>query len=134
MSTLTDATNAQVVSESESRRADDTDNTHTMFAIARVGLRPAAVRSVLARLPQQPARLVSTSTTRAATPASGPVSVGSAPAGPRRPTHSESEHLPLVDYSKGPSALDKAANVFFFTEILRGEPRVRDRARAGNTS
>lgn len=25
------------------------------------------------------------------------------------------------DYSKGPSALDKAGNMFFFTEILRGE-------------
>lgn len=25
------------------------------------------------------------------------------------------------DYSKGPSALDKAAQLFFFTEILRGE-------------
>jgi hypothetical protein len=25
------------------------------------------------------------------------------------------------DYSKGPSALDKAAQVFFFTEIVRGE-------------
>lgn len=25
------------------------------------------------------------------------------------------------DYSKGPSALDKAAQMFFFTEILRGE-------------
>ena len=24
------------------------------------------------------------------------------------------------DYSKGPSALDKAAQLFFFTEILRG--------------
>ena len=26
-----------------------------------------------------------------------------------------------VDYSKGPSALDKASRLFFFTEILRGE-------------
>jgi len=25
------------------------------------------------------------------------------------------------DYSKGPSALDKAAHLFFFTEIVRGE-------------
>lgn len=25
------------------------------------------------------------------------------------------------DYSKGPSALDKASQLFFFTEILRGE-------------
>ncbi|KAL8279874.1 hypothetical protein RQP46_007724 [Phenoliferia psychrophenolica] len=92
---------------------------------ARIGLaplmRPVTARAMLVRLPQQPARLVSTSSTRAATPAaSGPNPVGATPAGPRRPTHSESEHLPLVDYSKGPSALDKAANVFFFTEILRG--------------
>lgn len=27
----------------------------------------------------------------------------------------------VVDYSKGPSALDKASSLFFFTEILRGE-------------
>lgn len=26
------------------------------------------------------------------------------------------------DYSKGPSALDKASRLFFFTEILRGRP------------
>jgi NADH dehydrogenase (ubiquinone) Fe-S protein 8 len=29
--------------------------------------------------------------------------------------------LQYADYSKGPSALDKAAQLFFFTEILRGE-------------
>jgi len=29
--------------------------------------------------------------------------------------------LPQVDYSKGPSALDKASQLFFFTEIVRGE-------------
>lgn len=28
--------------------------------------------------------------------------------------------MPLPDYSKGPSALDKASQLFFFTEILRG--------------
>lgn len=28
---------------------------------------------------------------------------------------------PYPDYSKGPSALDKASQLFFFTEILRGE-------------
>jgi NADH dehydrogenase (ubiquinone) Fe-S protein 8 len=28
--------------------------------------------------------------------------------------------LQYADYSKGPSALDKAAQLFFFTEILRG--------------
>lgn len=37
---------------------------------------------------------------------------------------SESASTPAArfpDYSKGPSALDKAAQMFFFTEILRGE-------------
>jgi len=29
--------------------------------------------------------------------------------------------LQYADYSKGPSALDKAAQLFFFTEILRGQ-------------
>jgi hypothetical protein len=29
--------------------------------------------------------------------------------------------IQFEDYSKGPSALDKAAQLFFFTEILRGE-------------
>jgi NADH dehydrogenase (ubiquinone) Fe-S protein 8 len=28
--------------------------------------------------------------------------------------------LDYPDYSKGPSALDKASRLFFFTEILRG--------------
>lgn len=105
--------------------------THHTTMLSRLGLnpllRPVVARSILARVPQPAARLVSTSSARAATPASGPVQVGGAPAGPKRPTHAESEHLPLVDYSKGPSALDKAANVFFFTEILRGELDLRSR-------
>lgn len=29
----------------------------------------------------------------------------------------------VPDYSKGPSALDKASQLFFFTEIVRGEYR-----------
>lgn len=33
----------------------------------------------------------------------------------------EAGGLVYEDYSKGPSALDKAAQLFFFTEILRGE-------------
>lgn len=32
----------------------------------------------------------------------------------------EPEKAVTVDYSKGPSALDKASQLFFFTEILRG--------------
>lgn len=37
--------------------------------------------------------------------------------------HSEyaEEITTYPDYSKGPSALDKASQLFFFTEILRGE-------------
>jgi NADH dehydrogenase (ubiquinone) Fe-S protein 8 len=31
------------------------------------------------------------------------------------------EFTAYPDYSKGPSALDKASQLFFFTEILRGE-------------
>ena len=32
-----------------------------------------------------------------------------------------SQSVQPIDYSKGPSALDKAAQLFFFTEIVRGE-------------
>ncbi|SCZ91673.1 BZ3500_MvSof-1268-A1-R1_Chr5-1g07597 [Microbotryum saponariae] len=35
-----------------------------------------------------------------------------------------------VDYSKGPSALDKASSLFFFTEILRGMALVLEQVRA----
>ena len=31
-------------------------------------------------------------------------------------------NLPPTNYNQGPSALDKASRLFFFTEILRGEP------------
>lgn len=30
----------------------------------------------------------------------------------------------VVDYSKGPGALEKAAHLFFFTEIVRGESSI----------
>lgn len=33
----------------------------------------------------------------------------------------DEELQPYPDYSKGPSALDKASQLFFFTEILRGK-------------
>ncbi|CAD6883946.1 unnamed protein product, partial [Tilletia controversa] len=50
--------------------------------------------------------------------------------GPDALQHMPPQHIPSTvatatataqypDYSKGPSALDKAANLFFFTEILR---------------
>ncbi|KAM0749857.1 NADH-quinone oxidoreductase [Meredithblackwellia eburnea MCA 4105] len=47
---------------------------------------------------------------------SSPKSLYASPA-PHTPTPAAPAH---PDYSKGPSALDKAANVFFFTEIVRG--------------
>lgn len=57
---------------------------------------------------------------RLATPQSshqtGPTVPGYPPAAPIVPKRQEV----AVDYSKGPSALDKAASLFFFTEILRG--------------
>lgn len=36
-------------------------------------------------------------------------------------TDNPNEMRSYPDYSKGPSALDKASQLFFFTEILRGE-------------
>jgi NADH dehydrogenase (ubiquinone) Fe-S protein 8 len=39
-------------------------------------------------------------------------------------TKQAAAHPAVPDYSRGPSALDKAAQLFFFTEILRGEWRI----------
>jgi hypothetical protein len=41
------------------------------------------------------------------------------PAPPAAPVVPKAEQT-VADYSKGPSALDKASSLFFFTEILRG--------------
>ena len=42
-------------------------------------------------------------------------------AAPQHNTNSQQSNTPIYpDYSKGPSALDKAGELFFFTEILRG--------------
>ena len=43
--------------------------------------------------------------------------------GSSRPTDPNAGLEPYPDYSKGPSALDKAAQLFFFTEIFRGRRR-----------
>lgn len=60
----------------------------------------------------------------------GPTQLGShnhftAPEGIEVPPGSQSAleagQEPYPDYSKGPSAIDKAAQLFFFTEIFRGE-------------
>lgn len=73
------------------------NNIHTMsrpLTLARLALRPRpmAMPSVARAFSSSPARLAAPSNT---------------------PEN--------VDYSKGPSAIDKAAQLFFFTEIVRGE-------------
>lgn len=81
------------------------------------------------------ARLLSTSRPKSAQPISGPTQVeeglpkthvyygtgtldaqGAQLAGAQNPE----ELTTYPDYSKGPSAIEKAAKLFFFTEILRG--------------
>lgn len=85
---------------------------------------------------QQQLRALSTSPrTLLATPTTGPTQIHSA-ANPTPPitqtstldahgaqrlqAESEEGQVRYPDYSKGPSALDKASQLFFFTEILRG--------------
>lgn len=68
--------------------------------------------------------LSSTPINRLATPQTGPTRAGYAPAaelgsGAAPIVPKRAEIVP--DYSKGPSALDKASSLFFFTEIVRGE-------------
>jgi hypothetical protein len=57
-----------------------------------------------------------------ATPQTGPTHVGRDPHAAehvRKAVAQQQMYTP--DYSKGPSALDKASSLFFFTEIVRGE-------------
>ncbi|EIW71394.1 hypothetical protein TREMEDRAFT_42796 [Tremella mesenterica DSM 1558] len=65
------------------------------------------------------ANFSSTSFRLLATPQTGPQTVSSQPTRTPNPMES-SVKQEWPDYSKGPSALDKAAQLFFFTEILRG--------------
>jgi len=56
-----------------------------------------------------------------ATPQTGPTNVGRDPHAAehvRKAVAQQQIYTP--DYSKGPSALDKASSLFFFTEIVRG--------------
>jgi len=82
--------------------------------------RPAAPLAVLA-----PGLLPRTFTTSAAArlaqPQTGPTEPGHAPlhAAPVRKQRAQFA-AQTPDYSQGPSALDKAASLFFFTEIVRG--------------
>ncbi|GAA5936829.1 NuoI/complex I 23 kDa subunit family protein [Sporobolomyces koalae] len=82
-------------------------------------LRPVAlagVRSSAAARPfsTTPLRLL-------ATPQTGPVHVGRDPhAAEHARKAAVQQQVYTPDYSKGPSALDKASSLFFFTEIVRG--------------
>ncbi|POY70736.1 putative NADH:ubiquinone reductase (H(+)-translocating) [Rhodotorula taiwanensis] len=56
-----------------------------------------------------------------ATPQTGPTHVGRAPRHADQIRHQRKQQaLESPDYSSGPSALDKAAGLFFFSEIVRG--------------
>lgn len=72
-----------------------------------------------------PARsLSSSSVTRLATPQTGPTRAGYGPIpehGTGSPPIVPKRAEVVADYSQGPSALDKASSLFFFTEIVRGE-------------
>jgi len=71
--------------------------TRPLAPLARLGLAGLRARAPLAPLPVR--AFSASAVSRYASPSSSPT----------------------PDYSKGPSALDKAAQVFFFTEIVRGE-------------
>lgn len=92
-------------------------NTSSFFRFAQPTSSPTTIQSGPVKTPSPKdtalAGAASPGSTQSA-PASEPAQVGG---------------LQYADYSKGPSALDKAAQLFFFTEILRGEWRAH-RARA----
>ncbi|GAA5921589.1 hypothetical protein JCM1841_000142 [Sporobolomyces salmonicolor] len=95
--------------------------------VTRMGLSTlrSAARPVLAAPSAaiRPAAASFSSSARAqlATPQTGPTHVGQPPrdALPVNKARQQ-EALYTPDYSKGPSALDKASSLFFFTEIVRG--------------
>ncbi|KPV76913.1 uncharacterized protein RHOBADRAFT_42126 [Rhodotorula graminis WP1] len=83
--------------------------------------RPAAPLSVLAPGLLLPRTFTTSAAARLAQPQTGPTEPGHAPlhAAPVRKQRAQFA-AQTPDYSKGPSALDKAASLFFFTEIVRG--------------
>ncbi|GAA5857371.1 hypothetical protein JCM8547_002246 [Rhodosporidiobolus lusitaniae] len=98
-----------------------------MQSVSRVGLaslRAAAARPAAAAPLVLRAALSSSAPRSLATPLdpqTGPTDVGRAPRHAdtiRKARHAQA--LAEPDYSQGPSALDKAASLFFFTEIVRG--------------
>jgi hypothetical protein len=88
-----------------------------------------------------PVRFLATPSTGPQTVSSGPIKTpnpldassktdldsGSRHSGESQPGSGSSSAIKYPDYSKGPSALDKASQLFFFTEIVRGEPFSVDR-------
>lgn len=96
---------------------------------------PAPLAPLLRAAAAVPSRHLSSSRLLLAThaPQTGPTKLPSAPAVPElgssvflgggkaTETAQWNNEVAAVDYSKGPSALDKASRLFFFTEILRGE-------------
>lgn len=125
-------------------------STRSRLPIASSHLSKAAIPAFTARATTFPLRTISTSPfTRLAQPTStptgakevtGPNKAGSSSPKDPQPIQSSTATkdddrsratavqgdgstvnvLPQVDYSKGPSALDKASQLFFFTEIVRG--------------
>ncbi|BGP53367.1 ndufs8, ubiquinone oxidoreductase 23 kd subunit [Rhodotorula sphaerocarpa] len=86
------------------------------MSFARVAVAQVARPAVVSRraFSSSPAALL-------ATPQTGPTSVGRAPRHTDQIRHQRKQQaLESPDYSHGPSALDKAAGLFFFSEIVRG--------------
>lgn len=90
--------------------------------IARTLAGAAAPRAAARSFATTPAaRFAPSAAARLATPTTGPDHAGRAPAHTmpiEKARHQTAVETP--DYSNGPSALDKAASLFFFSEIARG--------------
>ncbi|GAA6061424.1 hypothetical protein JCM10212_002005 [Sporobolomyces blumeae] len=90
-------------------------------SMSRVGL--STLRTAAPRFAVSPStRSFQTSSLRLlATPQTGPTHVGRDPhAAEHYRKAVAQQQVQTPDYSKGPSALDKASSLFFFTEIVRG--------------
>lgn len=97
----------------------------------------SSLRRPVTALSRAPIRFLATPTTGPQTVSSGPIKTphpldastksaadeGSRHAGEQAPGSVDAVKASQAypDYSKGPSALDKASQLFFFTEIVRGE-------------
>lgn len=97
----------------------------------------SSLRRPVTALARAPIRFLATPTTGPQTVSSGPIKTphpldastktaadaGSRHAGEQAPGSAAAVKASQAypDYSKGPSALDKASQLFFFTEIVRGE-------------